>query len=170
MYKVEGVATSTLSPATRALVAARHLALVTKQSEVLKIAPSTMVTKPRCQRGSNGEVLDTPSCFNQAEAEQLVSRSYAMLNLDYASFSFRVTRRLDEVPYNTLIANIGGTLALFLGASISSLFEWLELLLLSLLAAPLFLAGLGSFFVRNRAGDANDMDADVLLIKSRLLM
>jgi len=106
----------------------------------------------------------------QEEAERVVARNYAMLSVDFASFAYPSTRRLDEVPLNTLIANIGGTLALFLGASVSSVFEWLELLLFSLLAAPLFILGKGSMVVRDERhdGDANQMDADTKRVLSNI--
>jgi len=159
-YTISSVATATIAPATLALLAARELALVSMQSEILKTEPKTLAFKPRCAR-VNGHLTDTPDCFTPAEAEKMVRQNYVMLNLDYTSFEYPTSALRDEVSYDTLIANIGGTMALFLGLSVCTLFEWLEFVLYSLFAAPLFVAGYGAMCVRSRAEPhQEDMDAD----------
>jgi hypothetical protein len=169
-FRVASSLAADLSDVTTALLATRLLQLVTSQSKSADTAPRTSGILPRCPSpGAAAKVYNnTPECSTPEEVEAQVKRNYVMVNVELASMEETVFEMVEMEGLSKVAADIGGTLALFFGASICSIIEGLEVLLFAIVAGPLLLCGCGSCCVRKTASDdqadkedaEGDLDAD----------
>ena len=151
-YEIASLSSASLPHATNTLVAARLLSLATKQSEILALDPKRADFQARCAEAEGaGSAVDTPLCYTQAEAEEHVRKNYVLVNVDYTSFTHSSDEMSEEVSYDMLLAHMGGLFALFLGVSVCSIVQCLELSLFALFSWPLFLVGRGAMCVRGSA-------------------
>jgi len=64
----------------------------------------------------------------QESAQQRVERNYAIVNLDYLEFTAVVDGKTEAMPLISVLGTLGGNLGLFMGFSIMTIVEWIEML------------------------------------------
>ena len=87
----------------------------------------------------NGSVVKHPECWTVADAINMVSENYVIVNLDFAGFTEKNYKKQEEVSLATVVGTIGGNLGLFMGFSIMTVVEWLECAFFLVLTLPYIL-------------------------------
>jgi hypothetical protein len=148
-YRVAMVTAEAMTQSTVAIIAADEIALATAQ---YKIKPNAARRwKPKC-----GLVPDGTACLTTADANTLVQRNYALVDVAFATFDATVTEEVEGISISTLTGTIGGNLGMFVGMSVMTVLEWLELFLFALLAIPFFLCGVRGLPYIRRADDSDE--------------
>jgi len=155
-YVVKSSSRNPLSEGTIKLIASEELATVTFDNEK---NPSTAVRrwKPRCAstatpapasstNSSNSTSTSSPAntdptCFTDKDAQQLVAENYAMINVDFDSFDETVYEKSEAIDDVTLLGTLGGNLGMWVGMSIMTISEWIELLFFAMISFPFFFMG-----------------------------
>lgn len=150
------------------LVANREIAFVSKQQSLTKTDPSVKSWKPKCVANpdypadGSGPALETEEdpatwkylgiswlnadgeeqmsrdCFTDEEAQKKVKEDYVVVNLDYIEFKTVINEKVEAMPLATMLGTLGGNLGLFMGFSIMTIVEWIEMLVFFALGVPLF--------------------------------
>jgi hypothetical protein len=90
------------------------------------------------------------------EAKNVVLSNYAVVELYYQKFDREVLEASAVVDGFSLAAMIGGTLGLCIGASIMTVFEWLEMLVFAILSIPFFYCGVQTSLLKREDSTKDD--------------